>query len=164
MLEHSELLRQLSYNKDDGIFTWRIDHHRPNGMKGMEAGYKGGKGYVRIMIYAKEYRRASLAHFYMTKEWPKMVDHIDHVSSNDRWDNLRACTQKENMRNTSLLKNNTSGVTGVSWHAQSQRWQAGIKDGGKRISLGNHYQKWDAICARKSAEYKFGYHPNHGLR
>ena len=53
-----------------------------------------------------------------------------------------------------LLKNNTSGVTGVSWDSSRQKWVAQIEFKGKHYSLGRHEKKEDAIKARKEAEEK----------
>ena len=34
---------------------------------------------------------------------------------------------------------------------------------GKDIDLGCFKDKFEAICARKSAEFKYGFHMNHGI-
>ena len=43
------------------------------------------------------------------------IDHIDRNGLNNRIENLRAVPHAVNMRNTSLQKNNSSGVTGVNY-------------------------------------------------
>lgn len=52
-------------------------------------------------------------------------------------------------------KNNTSGVTGVSWNSKSSKWCARIGIHKKRITLGYYENKEDAIKARKEAEEKY---------
>ena len=89
-----------------------------------------------------------------------------HEDSNgliNKWTNLRLASHTENQRNKRLFGNNTSGCTGVYWHKSNNRWQPSISVNGKSIYLGRFIDRFDAICARKSAERKYGYHVNHGV-
>ena len=61
----------------------------------------------------------------------------------------------ENARNRSLGKNNTSGITGVSYHKKSKKWTAYITVNRKRIWLGEYSNKEDAIRNRLIAEKKY---------
>ena len=54
-----------------------------------------------------------------------------------------------------MLKNNTSGVKGVSWNKRFNNWETYITFQGKRIYLGRFKNKQDAIKARKEAEEKY---------
>jgi len=47
-------------------------------------------------------------------------------------------------------------VTGVTWFDQYGMWRARIMVKGKRFFLGNYRDWFDAVCARKRAEYEFG--------
>jgi hypothetical protein len=51
---------------------------------------------------------------------------------------------------------------GVSWCEGKQTWLADIRVGHKTISLGRFSSKTDATIARKMAEFKYGFHKNHG--
>ena len=62
-----------------------------------------------------------------------------------------------------MKKNNSSGVTGVIWHKRYRKWQAQMKINSLQKHLGSFSDKFEAICARKSAENRFGFHPNHGM-
>lgn len=62
------------------------------------------------------------------------VDHWDNDPFNNRRGNLRLCTNKENIRNGGMRKNNTSGYKGVSLHYG--RWNACISVDRKTIHLG----------------------------
>lgn len=85
----------------------------------------------------------------------KGCDHINKNPMDCRKANLRPATQQENMRNISLQKNNTSGVTGVSIHKQTGKWRARIMVDYKEIALGLFDNKEDAIKARLQAEIKY---------
>lgn len=54
--------------------------------------------------------------------------------------------------NRKMLKNNTSGVRGITYDKTSQKWQAQIVFKGKTYKLGRYIDKEDAIRARKMAE------------
>jgi hypothetical protein len=63
-------------------------------------------------------------------------DHVDGDGLNNRRSNLRPATWAENMRNQRLSRKNTSGVKGVWWHKQRQKWAAQIAVDGHKRSLG----------------------------
>lgn len=85
----------------------------------------------------------------------KFYDHIDRNPLNCRRNNLRPATQKQNTRNRTKMKNNTSGVTGVYWDKRSCVWVATIGVDYKHIRLGSFKNKDDAIKARLEAEIKY---------
>jgi hypothetical protein len=74
----------------------------------------------------------------------------DYTPENCRW--LPRHLQNYNRR---LLKNNTSGQTGVYWFKYKKRWLAKIIIKGKVLTLGYYRNKEDAINARKAAEEKY---------
>lgn len=89
----------------------------------------------------------------------RVVDHLNHAKLDNTTANLEIKTHQENGMNRQLSKNNTTGMTGVSWHKNNKRWQALITFNGTQIHLGNFKEKDDAIKARKTAEVKyFGEH------
>jgi len=105
-----------------------------------------------------------LAWLYVYGTMPKeQIDHINHVRDDNRIINLREVTHSENHKNRTKQSNNTSGVTGVHWLEEKERWQAYIKGDDKKIHLGTFKNKNDAISARKEAEIKYNYHSNHGV-
>ena len=70
-----------------------------------------------------------------------------------RW--LCECSCKENYRNRSLPKNNTSGIIGVGWYEDKNSWRARIEVDGQSIHLGYYAKKDDAIKIRLQAENKY---------
>lgn len=65
-----------------------------------------------------------------------VVDHIDGNGLNNQRNNLRLCTQAENVRNQSLKLVNTSGYKGVHWQKNMNKWVARITFNYKKIHLG----------------------------
>ena len=88
------------------------------------------------------------------------VDHIKHVMNgytDNRKNNLRICTFKENCQHRSKAKNNTSGIIGVrikrtKW---GNYWRAQIKVNGKMKTLGEYKDKEKAIIKRLEAEKQY---------
>lgn len=85
----------------------------------------------------------------------KRYDHIDRNPFNNRKLNLRLATTSENMQNKSIYKNNTSGITGVSWDKVSGKWRAQIQYKKHKIALGLFANKEDAIKTRLKAEVEY---------
>ena len=56
-----------------------------------------------------------------------------------------------------MYSHNTSGITGVCFDEQSQKWCAQIHTNGKQIHLGSFHSFEDAVKAREAAEIKYGY-------
>lgn len=84
-----------------------------------------------------------------------IVDHINHNILDNRKSNLRIVSKSENAINHKLLRNNTSGITGVFRNSKGDRWKAGITVNNKPIHLGTFYNFEDAVKARKEAEEKY---------
>lgn len=83
------------------------------------------------------------------------VDHINHKVNDNRKENLRICTHQDNIMNSKLAKNNTSGVTGVRFETSFNKWIACIMLNYKTIHLGLYDDFDDAVKARKEAEEKY---------
>jgi hypothetical protein len=64
------------------------------------------------------------------------VDHVNMNRADNRRCNLRPCNRSDNGANRHMLKNNTSGYKGVSWHKHSGKYIAKIRKNGVVKSLG----------------------------
>lgn len=84
-----------------------------------------------------------------------VVDHVNHKKFDNRKCNLRDVTNQQNVMNSKLQVNNTSGITGVTWHKNDMKWQAQITLNGRCIYLGSYTNKDDAIKVRRDAENKY---------
>lgn len=120
-----------------------------------------GYVYRKIRLENGKQRTIFLHRFIMGIEYgdKRVVDHLNHNILDNTTANLEIKTHQENTMNCQISKNNTSGITGVSWHKNNKRWQAVIMFNRTKIHLGNFKEKDDAITARKAGELKyFGEH------
>jgi len=93
-------------------------------------------GYVVIRIDRKLYKAHQLAWLYTHGTFAPELDHINRIRNDNRIANLRAASRSMQMHNAGMLKNNTSGVKGVSYHAASKKWHARIWVDGKCRHVG----------------------------
>ena len=160
-MTQERLKEVLEHDGDTGEFAWKVSGNGRR--KGMMAGTLNSSGYRQIKIDGKRYMAHRLAWLYIYGEFPEhQIDHIDHDKANNRIENLRSVTHQENARNSSLSKNNSSGINGVSWHKVKHKWQAQITIDSKKIHLGYFTDLDQAITARKEANIKYNFHSNHG--
>ena len=91
-----------------------------------------------------------------------VVDHINHNGLDNRRANIRICTRRENSSN--LKNHGRSQYIGVTWHPQTSKWRATIKEGNRLISLGLHFTEIDASHAYQQAlrEINHRTHEIHG--
>lgn len=173
LITQEELKHRLTYYPKTGIFKW-TGKGRPIGsriQKGQIAGSvyiqkHNGKKYISILIKKRKYSAHRLAFLYMTGDWPKhQSDHADCNGMNNKWSNLRDIKGIDNERNKRLQSNNSSGISGVQWNPRMKKYQVRIGIGGtprKRKYLGTFDDFFEACCARKAAELKYGYSKDHG--
>lgn len=157
-ITQERLKELLDYDPDTGVFTWKISR---KGIKKKIAGsMHKNKGYLIIGLDSKDYKAHRLAFLYMEGYLPENdVDHIDRNRINNKWNNLREVSRSCNLRNCNISKINTSGITGVSWSKQLNKWKAQITILNKNISLGYFKDIADAATARWNSEVKHGF-PN----
>lgn len=82
----------------------------------------------------------------------KLIDHIDGDPSNNRINNLRLVNGNQNLHNSKLRKDNTSGVKGINLH--QGKWVARVGLNGYRHHLGNFNSLEEATQAVKACREK----------
>lgn len=86
---------------------------------------------------------------------PMEVDHINRKQYDNRKSNLRVCSHAENLHNVKVHTTNTSGITGVSFRKDTQKYTSRIEYNKQVIHLGCFVKMKDAIIARLQAEKKY---------
>lgn len=167
------LIELLDYRPGTGDFFWKersIKYFPTENVRnlwnsqfaGKKAGHRMAGGYWVIGLFNKPHYAHRLAWIIEYGVVPSYVDHINHNRDDNRIENLRSVSRMENEKNQRLSSRNKSGICGVSWVKRDGNWQTYINIYKCRITLGNFYDFFQACCARKRAEVRFGYHANHG--
>lgn len=103
----------------------------------------------------KPSRGGILLHRFVSEEMGlTLTAEVDHENRNGldcRRSNLRDATRGQNTENTRLRSDSATGVKGLHWYKQTQRWQAKIAHGGRQLHLGYFVDKDEAIKALAEA-------------
>ena len=157
----NELFR---YDSETGKLFWK-KRVNPRIPVSLEAGTLRAKdGYINVGIGGKLYPAHVIAMLLTFGSVPKdsEVDHINHIRNDNRLCNLRLVSRSENRRNQSVSSRNSTGHTGTYFDRDRNKFVAQIKVKGKVIYLGSYETLLEAVEARKAADKKYNFHPNHG--
>ncbi len=111
---------------------------------------KNGYVYARL-----EKDHTYLHRFVMNAKENEIVDHINHLTYDNRKSNLRIGLQTNNCMNASMRSNNISGFTGVWFNKERNVWMVEIKADKQKKYIGSFTNFDDAVEARKKAEEKY---------
>ncbi|MHB8890372.1 MAG: hypothetical protein ACYC46_16295 [Acidobacteriaceae bacterium] len=111
--------------------------------------------YAQTAIRKPDGRKTTLQmhRLIMSAQPGQQVDHIHHLTLDNRKSELRLCTVSQNNRNAVKRIDNTSGYKGVSWHKQKQKWVARIMLNGTQKHLGSYATAELANAVRCSAAH-----------
>ncbi len=99
------------------------------------------KGYARRRARKSEglnREKVMLHRFIINAKEGEIVDHINGNTLDNRVNNLRIVSNKENVWNSTYMRNTKSGVKGITWHKRDKVWMVRIQKNGIRYSLGNY--------------------------
>jgi hypothetical protein len=156
MIDADTLRSLLEYDPDTGVFTWRVKRGG-SAWPGVISGCLKDSGYRVISIYNRLYSAHRLAWLYMYDVWPsEEIDHINGVRDDNRINNLREATRKQNSANRRKFGGDLP--KGVTRHWR--RFRAQIRIQGRVKHLGIYdtpEQAHAAYC--EAAQKEFGaYH------
>lgn len=141
-----ELRIAFKYEPSTG-FLYRLGDTEP-------AGRIATKGYRQIAYKGKRYMAHRMVWMYFNGDWPEdQLDHINQQKDDNRIENLRQVTNRQNFENVTQWAHNKSGRRGVSF--TKDRYQAEIKVKKKTIHLGVYDNIIDAVAARMRGEREY---------
>ena len=117
------------------------------------AGGVASTGYIMVGVEGKTYLAHRLAWLYVHGYFPEnVIDHINRTPLDNRLCNLREVAYQCNTRNSSVQENNTSGVRGVTWNKQKERWIVHLAIKRKISHVHSGIDFTEAVAHRLAAE------------
>lgn len=123
---------RINYHPDTGLFIW--SNSEKNGHRiGREAGCISKIGYRVLKVEGERILAHRLAWFiHYSEEPPRMIDHVNGNKTDNRIDNLRAATHKQNMQNKKRRIDNASGCPCVYQDKRNGNWCVCIRENKKK--------------------------------
>ena len=148
-----DYLKEHFEYKDGLLARTSGDVNKTKKNKGIWSKHSGG--YQRVVAKGKGYSVSRLIWIYHYGDIPygMKVDHINRVRDDNRIENMRLATIRENNMN---CVRNTSGFPGVSWCSTRKKWAAYIKVNGVGRTIGRYDTLEEAVEARRNAERELG--------
>jgi hypothetical protein len=148
-------LHQLFELTADGRLIWRVTKGS-RAKAGSVAGTTMVRGYREVHIDGVRYYIHRIVFAMQNNRWPSGP--VDHESTNkleNSPSNLRDATNRQNMCNKGLISTNKTGVKGVSWCKERNKFQVHIMVNKRSISLGRFDSLDDAAAAYAAGAAKY---------
>lgn len=130
-LPTQERLKELFTYNNDGSLNWKIKPCRRMVSK-EQAGHKNQRGYLQIKIDYVQYQQHRVIWKLHYGTEPALIDHINGNKADNRIENLRSVTDKQNQQNKRC-----KGYVDKSSEGRKKPYAAQIKVDGKQITLGH---------------------------
>lgn len=150
----------LSYDAETGGIYWRV-RVNSRAPAGKRAGHQFKNRYRFVSVDGHRYSEHRVIWLICKGEWPNdEIDHINGTPNDNRIENLREATVSQNGSYKLPCRRNKTGIRGVHFFPQSNRWRANISRHGLReekISLSfDEAVEWRRA---KEAEYFGAFSP-----
>ena len=171
-MDQAKLLELLRYEPETGKLFWkeRVMPKRRGSASwnaryaGKEAGSLTAAGYLSVVVLGKTRLVHRVIWVMVTGREPSAIDHINGCRADNKWANLREASSSENARNQGERRDLPLGIYSRRDGLPGFVATIGYRLNGKKVNhhLGSFETLGQAVDARKAAERKFGFHPNHG--
>lgn len=135
----------IRYDKKTGkLFCKKTRNNKA--IAGNQCGSDNVSGYKSIRIFGKNYKQHRVAWFLHYGTWPvNQIDHINGIITDNRIENLRDVTNRENAQNRFAHRNGK--IVGASFFEKNNKWVARIRVKKRNKHLGYFKTKLEANAA-----------------
>ena len=155
MLTHKRCKELFNYH--NGQLYWATNWY--DRRIGDVAGWCGVNGYRYVSVDGKSYLLHRVIWLWNYGYFPENdIDHINRDKEDNRIENLREVSRQCNCRNSGDRCDNVSGVKGVSWKKELNKWCVRINVNNKNSYLGVFENFDEAVLTRLAAEQCVDWH------
>jgi hypothetical protein len=153
-----EKMKTSLYVDENSRLRWSKKPHKGQigDLVGLYTKKNGGHRMCAFSVNGKvsSHLESNVIWFLRTGVWElATIEHKDGNPTNNAVSNLRLSSHAENMRNTKIRTDNTSGAKGV--YRMRKNWQVKIESNGKTYVAGTFKSLETAKIVRKLAEQRF---------
>ncbi|EEL9458000.1 HNH endonuclease [Salmonella enterica] len=149
---------------DNGVLRWKPEYFTAARRARRNVNVIGSydnHGYLRANftgadIGMRNIKVHRIIYWLHTGEWPPVIDHINGIKDDNRIENLRAATEKQNARNKGLRATNKTGYIGVYYNHGNYSAVVVDEDGKRQVVRGFHDAKHAALFRDLMAHYTYG--------
>jgi hypothetical protein len=134
MITRERILHLFLYDGSRGQFYWLNPPVQNQYLLGELVGSLQKNGELVAGIDNKLFKIHRLIWFLEYGTWPKMIDHLNGVRSDNRIENLRGVDSRANQQNRYYHREGR--LVGAGFHKQHRRWRSSIMISGRTKHLG----------------------------
>lgn len=150
MITQARALEVFDYNATTGELTRKVSRSR----FGKITGATEAHGYKRAQVDGKKYLTHRLIFLMHHGYMPEYVDHINRDKTDNRIENLRACTKAQNEYNRPARARSTTGVKNVT-RGYGGKFVVAVRVNGRKRNFGTYedIELAELVAREVSAKY-----------
>jgi hypothetical protein len=145
----------------DGSLYWKV-RKAPHVKIGAKVGSPEVNGYETVYVDGRNWRIHRLVFLMQHGYLPKVLDHINGNRKDNRIENLREASHQTNAYNQNMKRNNISGIKGVSWNNDRQKWAVRVNHNKKTYQRYVQDLELAKLVAIEMRSKLHGDYANHG--
>jgi len=145
----------------DGNLYWKV-RKAPHVKIGAKVGSPEVNGYETVYVDGRNWRIHRLVFLMQHGYLPKVLDHINGDRKDNRIENLREASHQTNAYNQNMKRNNVSGIKGVSWNNDRQKWAVRVNHNKKTYQRYVQDLELAELVAIEMRSKLHGDYANHG--
>jgi hypothetical protein len=149
-----ELLNEY-FEYSNGKLFWKKMLPKSDNLIGKEAGRIAKDGYRILWFMGKNRLTHRMIYLMHNGVLPKFLDHINRDRLDNRIENLREATSRQNAFNRTKPQTNTSGHKNITWNKANKKWQVHLMIERKTKYFGTYFDINVAKFVAETMRYKY---------